>query len=931
VAKNSAVPLAFAMLLDKEILVPPSPELTGCFGVALLAKRKNADGLLEEKNVDLSELRTREIVYERVFTCQSCDNYCPIQVLNVAGHKYMFGGRCNKYTNMRKTVKDVPVFDYVEKRQKLMYEEFAAPCSGEWGMGNGEHDSQSTPHSPLPTPHNYKRPFSVGIPRAFSTHSLYPLYSWFFYELGIKTILSTEVAHEGVARAESTYCFPAEIAHGAVQDCLDKGADYVLLAHFRDMPSYEEEVHANFCPITQSLPYYIEKAFPDVDKKRWLPLIVSFKFGDEKALELFCEMTALLGIDEKETAAAFNAAMAKQQDYYRAARALGEEALKEAHSAGRPVIALLGRPYNAFTAEANMGIPRKFVTRGYSVIPFDLLPFEGETIFPNMYWYYGQQDVKAAEFLKKDDNIYVTFISNFSCAPDSFILHYIKWIMGQKPFLVLELDSHSADAGVDTRVEAFLDIIDGYRAKKSEIEDERYSNGWKFVYDSAASRNEQLRIDNEKTGERVAIRHNKRVKILLANMGAISTEYIAAAIRSMGINAEALPVATSKTVQVARSHASGKECVPSHLVLGSALQYFSGENYRKDELYLLFVPITTGPCRTGQYYVYYENLFRDMRLENVVVFILSSDNSYTELGPSFAREMWKGLVLSDYLKDVQTALKATAENPARALAGFDNSWRSLMQTVEHQPKQVWDHLKNIAFELKKIPLKRTLADCPRVLIVGEIYVRRDDFAVGELIDLMSERGIVVKVASIGEWIHYLDFVRECELEKLISLRKPGRRFLSKPWRELKMLGIERWWKHSVEHKVLSILEPTGLVPPSPRDMNRIMANTQKYFVNLELQSEISVSSGVAATAMEEEGYSGIVNISPFACLIGRVIEGLFTPWARERNYPILSVEVDGNLLPPNIVNKLNIFMVNVLRFRGGEDTTVLVDAPAENR
>ena len=141
-----------------------------------------------------------------------------------------------------------------------------------------------------------------------------------------------------------------------------------------------------------------------------------------------------------------------------------------------------------------------------------------------------------------------------------------------------------------------------------------------------------------------------------------------------------------------------------------------------------------------------------------------------------------------------------------------------------------------------------------------------------------------------------------------------------------MLHIEKWWKHSVEKKVLSILEPTGLVPYSPRDMHKIMANSEKYFVNLELESEITVSSGVAATAMEE-GYSGIINISPFACLIGRVIEGLFTPWARERNYPILSVEVDGNLLPPNIVNKLNIFMVNVLRFRGKGDMSSLVDSP----
>jgi predicted nucleotide-binding protein (sugar kinase/HSP70/actin superfamily) len=745
--------------------------------------------------------------------------------------------------------------------------------------------------------------------------------------LGIKTFLSTEVAHAGVARAESTYCFPAEIAHGAVQDCLDKGADYVLLPHFRDMPSYEDNVHANFCPITQALPYYIEKAFPDIDKKQWLPLVVSFKFGEGKALELFCEMTKRLGIGEAETEAAFKVAMSKQQLYFDAVHKMGLEALEEARKADRPVIATLGRPYNAFTPEANMGIPRKFTTRGYSIVPFDILPFHDEEIFPNMYWYYGQQDVKAANLLKKEDNIYLTFITNFSCAPDSFILHYIKWVMGQKPFLVLELDSHSADAGIDTRVEAFLDIIDGYRAKKNELEVERYDNGWRFISEKQATGDFDLRIDNVKTGEKVPIVGNKRVRVLLANMGAISVEYMGAAVRSLNIDAEALPVATSKTIQIARAHASGKECVPSHLVLGSALEFFFSEKYRKDELYLLFVPITTGPCRTGQYYVFYENLFRDLRLENVVIFILSADNSYNELGPGFAKEMWKGLVLSDYLKDIQCSLKALAVDPVQAQADYEHSWRKVMHAVEHKPKEIWKELKHVAEDVKKIPLKRKIVDCPRVLIVGEIYVRRDDFAVGELTDLMSERGIVVKVAGISEWIHYLDFVREYAYKKLINLRKPGKRLFSKPWRDLKKLEIEEWWKHSIEKKTLAILKPTGLIPETPHDMHEIMKYTQEHFVNLELNSEIAVSSGSAAAAMEM-GYSGIVNISPFACLIGRVIEGLFTPWARERNYPILSVEVDGNLLPPNIINKLNIFMVNVLRFKGGNDLSSLVDAPA---
>ena len=108
-------------------------------------------------------------------------------------------------------------------------------------------------------------------------------------------------------------------------------------------------------------------------------------------------------------------------------------------------------------------------------------------------------------------------------------------------------------------------------------------------------------------------------------------------------------------------------------------------------------------------------------------------------------------------------------------------------------------------------------------------------------------------------------------------------------------------------------------------MKKIMADTEKHFLSHELNSEIAVSSGMAAAAMKD-GYSGVVNISPFACLIGRVVEGLFTPWARERRYPTISVEVDGNLLPPNMVNKLDIFMLSVRRHRQNQEAVDLTAA-----
>ncbi len=124
------------------------------------------------------------------------------------------------------------------------------------------------------------------------------------------------------------------------------------------------------------------------------------------------------------------------------------------------------------------------------------------------------------------------------------------------------------------------------------------------------------------------------------------------------------------------------------------------------------------------------------------------------------------------------------------------------------------------------------------------------------------------------------------------------------------------------------LGATGLIPETPHDMEKIMENTERHFVNNELNSEISISSGVAATAMQD-GFSGIVNISPFACLIGRVIEGLYTPWARERRYPVMSIEIDGNLFPPNVLNKLEIFMLNVLRFRGEAPAGLMLEREGE--
>jgi predicted nucleotide-binding protein (sugar kinase/HSP70/actin superfamily) len=59
----------------------------------------------------------------------------------------------------------------------------------------------------------------------------------------------------------------------------------------------------------------------------------------------------------------------------------------------------------------------------------------------------------------KHPRLYGAYITNFSCGPDSFITRLLPGHHGAKPSLTLELDSHTADAGLDTRIEALLDVV----------------------------------------------------------------------------------------------------------------------------------------------------------------------------------------------------------------------------------------------------------------------------------------------------------------------------------------------------------------------------------------------------------------------------------------------------------------------------------------
>jgi predicted nucleotide-binding protein (sugar kinase/HSP70/actin superfamily) len=155
-----------------------------------------------------------------------------------------------------------------------------------------------------------------------------------------------------------------------------------------------------------------------------------------------------------------HAGYAAQQMFREELEEAGREALDILEKSGEAGIILVGRPYNVIDKEANLDVPGKLRDYyGMNVIPIFFLPIEGigiRDINSNMFWNFGRKILQTARLAAQKHNLHLIYVTNFKCGPDSYIKHYTTRA-AVRPYLTLQFDGHSNDAGVMTRCEAYLD------------------------------------------------------------------------------------------------------------------------------------------------------------------------------------------------------------------------------------------------------------------------------------------------------------------------------------------------------------------------------------------------------------------------------------------------------------------------------------------
>lgn len=460
-AYNDSVAAAFSQVLGKEIIVPPHNGVLGAVGMALLAKEKReaVGGGTRFRGWDLEKVDYTV----KEFTCKGCSNECDIRQFTIDGEKTYWGDKCSDRYRKRAKVDREPVIpDLPSLRTRLLLSfvnddpelDTSKPVRSQPGAAAGNGGGRPASGRGL-----------VGVPRTMYTYDRLPFWSAFLQDLGFELLVSGEtdrkVKEAGIESTVAEPCFPIRAAHGHVAWLLDQGVDYVWLPNLLNEETDAPQIESHACAWGQTLPYVLitAPAFEGVSRRVLHPTI-HFRRGPEFVTRGLIEFMKPLGVSPRETKRAVEKAYDAQSRFRAALLKAGAAALDRLTETDELGIVLIGRPYNLYDPGMNMDIPAKLrKLYGANVIPLDFLPLwnvETRDVTMNMFWNYGRKILQAAKVAARYPNLHLMYITNFKCGPDSYIKQFMR-AAATGPFLVLQFDEHSNDAGAMTRVEAYLD------------------------------------------------------------------------------------------------------------------------------------------------------------------------------------------------------------------------------------------------------------------------------------------------------------------------------------------------------------------------------------------------------------------------------------------------------------------------------------------
>ncbi len=739
----------------------------------------------------------------------------------------------------------------------------------------------------------------IGIPRGLLFNDFSPLFITFFKYLGIETVISDQtnrqIINHGLEVVPAEYCFPIKVAYGHIGNLLKKleKDDFIFIPHIantgKPLTGFKYSVT---CPWTQSTPDLVKSSLKllaeGLDPDKILSPSLFFDWGLKHLEDQMNKVVRKLGYNTKKVKEALQEGLVNKEKFDKKI----EEKTKEVFNSldriayKEPVFLVIARPYTAYDSIINNNVVNKILSAGYLAIPLELSPLDYIDISPHvpkMYWIQGQKKLAAVDLLNKNKNLFGIDITYFACGPDSQINQQMRY-RTEKPFLTIEMDEHTGDAGIDTRLQAFFNTVKSYLGREVKQKSQAFTvklKGMEIV--------------------------RKKEIIALPPMSN-HNDALSAVLNAYGIKSIVLEAGSDETMEKARNCTYGLVCTPFLHTTEAMINFIEKPEFDTRKFALFQATSDCGPCRLGQYASLESLLFQKKGIE---VDIIAGGEAGIEfnLGIPLLIKGWCGINAVDHLEKMRMHTRPYEAKEGSSDKIFDQYFKKLLDFLT-DPKtnlgvfktylsifdtflsNLWirklSPIENILREAQRefIHLNKTGEKKPKVGIVGEWYVRLHEPANQKIVRKLEKKGVEVWLSPATEYLIYYYYINAVLAKERFLLNKNKKDFQEWITKSL-IYKIMIDYEHKMYKATLPYMQGFEDIPA-----HQIISYGEKY-IRHYIGGEAIVSMGKAVD-FARRGLDGLVNVIPFNCMPGLTVDGFIPRFRKEyNNLPFITIEYDG--------------------------------------
>jgi len=856
VAFNKGMVAALESVLNKPVIVPPYPHLTGAIGAAVLAYREAPAQTRFRGFATISSVQYTVSSFE----CKHCPNHCDVNVFRLGeGERYFYNDRCERYSGVQKKTKESKLPDLFAEREEMLL----ASCPKTDGSGVAV----------------------IGMPRLFLFNDYYPYFATLLGELGYEVVISPgtnkQIIQMGVAAVAAEPCFPVKVAHGHVAYLVEQGIKTLFLPTILETEQPNPRLkRSQSCPYLQASPDMLSSALRL--RERGVEVIsprLRMNAGKEHLIRQLLPVARRVGRGKGDLERAIRKAEEALARFRCSLRQRGEEVLRSLGTHERAFV-VIGRPYTLHDPAVNMNIGKKIQDMGILALPMDFLPLDDIDIadsWENLYSRQLQRKLAAARFIRRDPRLRAVVLTYFACGPDSFGNQFFRDEIGE-PFLSIQIDEHTADAGVVTRLEAFADTV---------------------ASDTAFHTCHQLIRSSD-----TPIREIGRRTVWIHHLSDLAFVF-AAALRANGIEARVLPRSPDEALQLARRVIPEDVCLPALITGQDMLERVHASDF-DPEGEAFFQGKAQGPCRYGMYHMLQRRMLDKLGLENVPIVTLSDRDIWAVGGPGFpfVVAVTAGGLAYDMLEKMLLRTRPYEIHPGESERVFQQFLHRLCEHVEgpltdylkssegmrgfllgHHLVGLESILKEARLAFEAVPVCG-MGERPVIGVVGEFYVRLHDRANQGLIRRIEALGGEAWLAPASEYLSYVMHLNIWLMRESAKDKLTFEKFKGMTLREA-LGALQRRDEHRLFKATLPFMAGYDDIPG-----NELIARGSRY-VHPSFGGEAICSLG-KADDFARRRLDGVISATPFNCMPGTIVDAL----AREvrkrwNNIPFLHLDYDG--------------------------------------